>query len=87
MQPFVSWTAPYESATASKLLSYIMINEVCQNNSVVNKRNRERKWTAVPASSGLFFFQHSLSQPICFQSWKQMLFEWPCSDTANCLQL
>jgi len=53
MQPIVSWTAPYESesATANELLSCTMMNEVYQNNSAASKRNRKRKWTAVPASS------------------------------------
>jgi hypothetical protein len=89
MQSIVSWTEPYESksATANELLSCTMMNEVYQNNQAASKRNRKRKWTAVPASSSLFFFQHSLSESTSFQNWTQMLCEWPRSNTANSVQL
>jgi hypothetical protein len=52
-----------------------MMNEVYQNNSAANERNRERNWTAFPASSGLFSFQHSLSELISFQNWTHMIYE------------
>ena len=68
MQPVVSWAAPYESAAANELLSYTMINEVYQYNSAANKRNRERKWTAVPELSGLLFLNTRSLSPSVFRT-------------------